>query len=423
MTRIAKVTVIVPCYNEALTIARVLETLRKTHVGREKGVIVVEDGSTDGSREILQSLEAAGAFPGLAVRYHDRNIGKGGAIQTALREAAGDVVIVQDADLEYTPADIRRLINAAEETGAPVVYGSRNRSIKNRASNLLYYVGTRLMDHLINVLYGQSLTDAQTCYKLINTNLLRFIGVTERGFGADMEMTLKVCQLGITIREVPISYSPRTFAEGKKIRARDGFRHLLLIVRYAFADLHFSAIDRMIRSFRVAAFRRAVPVQQTDVVVDVGCGRQAALGWLLRRDVSRYIGLDRTVPDITFGNITLRCGDAHELGFLVPSASADIVVALALIEHLEEPGRFLASCSAILRSGGTIALTTPTPKAKPILEFLAALHVIDAAEIREHKRYFSHLQLRALFEHEGFQVLILHTFLIGFNTICVARKP
>ena len=224
-----KVSVLVPAYNEARTIGKCLEAVYGLNPGRDLEVIVVDDGSTDGTYEAAM----AAAKPGTRVLKHERNSGKGTAIRTALAAATGDVVLIQDADLEYDPADYAALLKPFEEGRAEVVYGSR--ILKNPARSYhRYYWGGRLVSLWTNLLYGSHLTDEPTCYKVFRTPLLRSLDLKCTGFEFCPEATAKVLKRGIAIFELPISYRPRRMEEGKKIRWTDGVIALWTLLKLRF---------------------------------------------------------------------------------------------------------------------------------------------------------------------------------------------
>jgi len=224
-----RLTVIVPVYNEAETVGRLLERVLATPVAKQ--VIVVDDGSTDGSRAIVERL--AERRDEVELLCHEENRGKGAAIRTALARARGRYTIVQDADLEYDPADYATLLAAAEEHGVRVVYGSRVLG-RQPMSYRRYYWGGRVISLLASLLYRQRITDEPTCYKLFETELLRSLPLREDGFGFCAEATALSLRRGERIVEAPIRYTPRSMAEGKKIRWRDGVRALWLLVKHRF---------------------------------------------------------------------------------------------------------------------------------------------------------------------------------------------
>ena len=214
-----------PVYNEEASLP---EILRKVHAAGVAEVLAVDDGSTDGSWRVLQGMQ--GEIPELKLLRHEANRGKGAAIHTALAKASGDVVVIQDADLEYDPACYPKLLEPIAAGQAEVVYGSRILAA-NPASYHRYYWGGRFLTWATNVLFGSKLTDQHTCYKMFRTPLLRGLPLREKRFGFCAEVTALLLRRGVRIVEVPVSYRPRSMAEGKKIRWHDGLRSLWIVLR------------------------------------------------------------------------------------------------------------------------------------------------------------------------------------------------
>jgi len=228
-----KLSVIIPVFNEKDTIRVILDKVRLVDFGDvSKEIIVVDDFSTDSTREMLISMQDQ-----YKTVFHDRNYGKGRAIRTGLRQASGDWVIIQDADLEYEPNEIKLILNKMQEPGVDAVYGSRRlhkNYFKARHSGFIYAVGGILLTILANLLYRLKITDEATCYKMIKTDLLREIDLKCEGFEFCPEVTAKLGRRGIKIHEVPISYNPRHKAEGKKIKLRDGLKAIWTLIKYRF---------------------------------------------------------------------------------------------------------------------------------------------------------------------------------------------
>lgn len=220
--------VLVPVYNEERTIRVIIEQIRATPIRTE--IICVNDCSTDGSREILDRLHEAGHIQVLV--HKERNEGKGAAIRTALQRSRGNVVIVQDADLEYDPADWSQMLDPILEGKADAVFGSRFLGGPHRVLYFWHSVGNGLLTMVSNMFTNLNLTDMETCYKAIRGDLARSLALTADRFGFEPEVTARLAQAGARIWEVPISYSGRTYAEGKKIGWRDGVAAFWHIVRF-----------------------------------------------------------------------------------------------------------------------------------------------------------------------------------------------
>ena len=229
--RYRKLSVIVPVYDERNTVVEIVRRMRAVDLPVELEILIVDDGSTDGTRDVLRQL----ADSTVRVIMHDRNQGKGAAIRSGLQHVTGDLVLVQDADLEYDPEDWPKLLNPVLRGKAKVVYGSRFTG-ERRNMLVLHWMGNRFLSLVTNVLYNTTLSDMETCYKLFDRTVLDGITLRAMRFEFEPEVTAKVLRQGIRIYEVPISYTGREFDEGKKITWRDGFVALWTLVKYRFVD-------------------------------------------------------------------------------------------------------------------------------------------------------------------------------------------
>lgn len=222
-------TIVIPCYNELRTIATLVEKLLDVPLSTEREIIIVDDGSTDGTRDYLATLTQTN----INVIFHEVNRGKGAALRTGFAQATGDFIIIQDADLEYDPTEYGKLLQPILDGKADVVYGSR--FIGGECHRVLYFwhaVGNKFLTLLSNMFTNLNLTDMEVCYKVFRRAILDRIKLTEDRFGFEPEFTAKVARLGCSIYEVGISYYGRTYEEGKKINWKDGFRAVYIILKY-----------------------------------------------------------------------------------------------------------------------------------------------------------------------------------------------
>jgi dolichol-phosphate mannosyltransferase len=227
-TQKGSVSVIVPVYNETAHLDELLKAISASPVSKE--IIVVDDGSTDGTREKLLALPPT---DGVTILFHEKNCGKGAAIRTALRYVRGEYVLIQDSDLEYDPQDYLALLRPLQNGEANVVYGVRP---DRPERGMRFYLGAKFLTHLTNLLYRANIHDEATCYKVFRTSLLKKIPLECKRFEFCPEVTAKLCRLGEKIWEVPISYHPRNREQGKKLRYSDGWTAIWTLVRLRFAS-------------------------------------------------------------------------------------------------------------------------------------------------------------------------------------------
>jgi glycosyltransferase involved in cell wall biosynthesis len=226
-----KLSVVIPVYNEKSTIVEILCRVRRVDLPKE--IIVVDDFSVDGTRDVLKSLPPS---EDLKILYQPRNMGKGSALRAGFAQVTGDIVVIQDADLEYDPAEYPILIQPIRVNKADVVFGSRFLGGPHRVLFFWHSVGNRILTTLSNMLTDLNLTDMETCYKVFRADVLKKIRLRENRFGFEPEFTAKIAKARCRVYEVPISYAGRNYSEGKKIGWKDGVAAIFLILKYRFID-------------------------------------------------------------------------------------------------------------------------------------------------------------------------------------------
>jgi len=226
-----KITILVPTYNEVHTIQEILKRVQAAEIAEE--ILVIDDGSTDGTRGILQELDGVGKIKTI---FHEQNRGKGAAVRTGIQHARGDVIIIQDADLEYDPRDYPGLLRPIQEGLADVVYGSRFLGGPRRPVMFWHMVANKFLTLMTNILYNTILTDMETGYKVFRRKVVEGMNLKSKRFEFEPEFTAKILKTKVRIFEVPITFNPRDYEEGKKIGLKDAFQAVWALVKYRFMD-------------------------------------------------------------------------------------------------------------------------------------------------------------------------------------------
>ena len=414
--------VLVPVYNEQHLVAASLERLlaleASPHLTRVQ-VVVVDDCSRDRTPEVLAEVarrmaaRPPGPGPRLEWRFlrHERNGGKGKAIQTALAEADCEITVFHDADLEYHPRDLLRIVQVFEEERADAVFGSRFAGGPVRRALLYRHeLGNRLLTFLTNLATNVNLTDMETCYKAVRTGLLKSIPIVSNDFRLEPELTIKLAKREARIFEVPISYSGRTYQEGKKINWRDGVKALAAIARFWWSDRIYQEdaygsqiLARMARAPRynewMAELIRPFCGQR---ILEIGSGTGNLTRQLIPRDqyvasdinplylsTLRALTADRPYLDVTLTDVTK--GDS----FPRPEGGFDTAICLNVVEHVDDDVGALRNIRGVLAPGGRAIVLVPQGP--------GAFGTLD--EVLGHKRRYDAESLRALAEAAGFRVL------------------
>ena len=366
-----KLSVVMPVYNENATIREIVR--RVSEVPLEKEILIVDDCSTDGTREILRELDGQG---GVRVHFQPVNQGKGAAVAVGFRYATGDVVVVQDADLEYDPMEYLKLLAPITQGHADVVYGSR--FLGGGARRVLYFwhtVGNRLLTLTSNMFTNLNLTDMETCYKMFRREVVQSMRIESRRFGIEPEITAKIARRGYRVFEVPISYYGRTYEEGKKIGLKDAFSALWTIIRHAVREAEdpknvghvtLARMGKLEPYNRWLADRFEKSLGQRVLEIGAGFGnmtrhltpREMIIASDLDAVALEYLrGAFRDDPSIRIASyrFPLQPGQRRELEGL----ALDTVVCLNVLEHIEDDVSTLADLLSILRPGGRLVLIVP----------------------------------------------------------------
>lgn len=405
--------VIVPVYNEAATIREILKRIVRPPFAKE--IIVVDDGSTDGTTAILKDVDslqtslrqdAPSAQFNLKVLFHPRNQGKGASIRTALSVASGEIVLIQDADLEYNPADYPRLLAPILEGEADVVYGSRFAGSPRRVLLFWHTVGNKFLTFVSNLFTNLNLTDMETGYKVFRTEVLKSLRPHSHRFGFEPEVTAKIARRGVRIYEVPISYAGRTYAEGKKINWRDGVTALWAILRYNLIDDTSTSGEKTLR--RVSRLSRynawlweQIAPFTGQRILEVGAGIGTMTRYLLSRELvlatdvdCRYLERLRiTLAD--YPNLVVRPFDLNDPPpKWLTEQRLDTILCLNVLEHIQDDETVLRHFFHLLPAGGRVILIVPALK--------RLYGTIDKA-INHHRRY-ERAEIKEKWHQAGFEM-------------------
>lgn len=404
-----KLSVIIPVYNELHTLRELIDRVRAVE-GIDKEIILVDDFSTDGTRNLYPQLESLVD----KIVLHDFNQGKGAALRTGIRYATGDYTVIQDADLEYDPQEYHILLQPVRDNQADVVYGSR--FLGGRPHRVLYFwhsVGNKFLTLLSNMFTNLNLTDMETCYKLVRTDIFQSINIEQNRFGFEPEITAKLARMNIRIFEVGISYDGRSYAEGKKIGWKDGFQALWCILRYSrgrYKDYgketlkKLSSFDRY-SEWMYSRFRHHLGKR----VMEIGCGIGNNLNNLATTPDTEIVLSDPREDYLA--ELRQSYGERPNLSFVQYDATKpvpdelrqnppDTVVMTNVLEHIENDRLALSNLFELLKPGGRLVILVPA--------FQALYCKID--ENLEHYRRYSKSELQEKMQTAGFSILESYHF-------------
>ena len=414
--RALKLTAIVPVYNERFLVRELLRRVLAVEIPgiSDIEVVVVDDGSRDGTRDLLR--EIAAGEPRIRYIEHEKNGGKGAALRTGIRAASGDLIVFQDADLEYDPRDYARLVKPFLEDSADVVYGSR--FLPGERRRVLYYrhtLGNRFLTALSNWFTDLNLTDMETCYKMFRAELLRSLPIRSNDFAIEPEITAKIAKRECRVFEVPISYLGRTYREGKKIGLKDAFKALRAILKYWLVDDLYAEDEygsHILHSLEHARrlnrwMADAVAPHAGSRVLEIGAGIGNITQWLLPRDV--YVASDINphylayLRNFALGRpyLDIQRVDLEAPADFAPLAGRfDTVVCLNVLEHVADPLAGLRNIHTALAPGGRLVLYVPQgPSLYSSLD-----------EVLGHRCRYTREALSAEFAATGFEIVSMKDF-------------
>lgn len=365
--------ILMPVYNERLTLEAIVRRVMAIDVPLAIELIVVDDGSTDGSRDILKSL--AEEDPRIKLFFQPKNMGKGAAIHTALEKMTGDIAIIQDADLEYDPADISRLVQPIVDGKADAVFGTRfSGSECVRVLHYWHSMGNKMLTWLTNIICDLDFTDMETCYKAIRTDILRKTRLSCTDFGLEPELAIRLAQWGVRLYEVPISYQGRTYQEGKKITWKDGVKALNTIFRIGVLDKVFTTHDGyyLLRTFeQLGAFNKWQYDQISQhigrSVLEYGCGIGTLTAYMLGRDRLICTDIDPFYIEIVnrrfrhikgFGVLKMDLSTAEDYA-QISDMKFDTVLCMNVLEHLDNDQEILDKIYQALDPQGKAIINVP----------------------------------------------------------------
>ena len=406
--RLRTLSVLMPAYNERLTLQRILNRVLSAPIALDLEIVVVDDGSTDGSWELLQEL--AQDEPRIRPIRHARNRGKGAAIRTAIEHMTGDVAVIQDADLEYDPHELPKLLELILSGQADAVFGSRLRGENRRAMHFWHALANSCLTLLSNVIFDLNLTDMETCYKMVRAEVLRNLTLRGERFNIEPELTGRLAQWGGPIFEVPVSYAGRTYDEGKKVGLRDGFQALFEMLRCGFVDRRFTnhagfyILTAMARAEKYNRWRiEKVQPYLGKRLLEAGAGIGNFSKLLLNRE--RLVLIDSEDLYVSrlhrrfghFGHVHIAQADLTQPADFerLLDEELDTIVSFNVLQHIEPDQTVLDNFFRVLQPGGHCVVGVPAGM---------GFYTGADAELGHYRRY-EERELRRKLEAAGFEIV------------------
>lgn len=420
MSRKRKLSIVLPAFGKEITIQKMIQKVDLSKYPLEHEIIVVIDRSKD---ETIKRIKKLGDIKSLKLVSCEQIHGKGHAIREGIFASSGDVLIIQDVDLEYSPEDIPSIIEPILQGKTEVVYGSRFLG-KIENLSIRHYIRNKILTFLTNLLFGSSLTDIETCYKAFSRRVLEDILITEDRFEVEPEITVELLKKGHKIVEVPVSYTARGFEEGKKITWRERVKSGIVLFKHRFPFTYQLTQDYPVEVFvRYLRHREVVKelLKPKPVVLDVGCGFNYLFLSSIHNKISSGYGFDLNVADKNLKNLEIRFHKFYKT-LPYPNEFFDYVTSIATFEHFENPEDLIYEFARVLKKGGRVILTTPSKKSEKILNLLAFFRILNPNEIKDHKDYFDPEDVELFFSKQSFRKIKVKPFELGYNILYVFEK-
>lgn len=415
-----KLSIIIPVYNEEKTIRKSYNRVKQVNFPVDIEVIIIDDGSSDNSYEIIKSIKTEDED--IIIFRNPRNMGKGASVVKGFSLATGTILIIHDADMEYDPNDIKKMLSIMLNRNYDVLYGKRPFYFRSRGAHKRNVIGNIGLNIIASLVYMRRILDFETCYKMIRRETIQGFSINSKHFDFEAEITAKLIRSGYDIHFTKISYNPRNYREGKKINWKDGILAFERLLRYRFTNFRDNEefLEPMFRRSRIKRTVNYLSSEKT--LLDIGCGADFKFLRSIKSLIKIGVGVDKNATKTHYGNLFIT-GQEIDKRLLFNDSRFDLVTMLAVLEHIEHPKNIINECCRVLRVGGKLLVTVPSKRSKGILEFLSyRLKIVSETEIRDHKNYFTKKGLIDMFEMAGFNDISTKSYNFGMNYFIVGTK-